>query len=173
MNDWKSKFSPASLAAVVLLVVIAAYDLFAPPPALQSKGKQEPVSKLKREASELRTQLQAAKVEIGKKTWTGAEDEIAPKAMAAVSAQARKHFVNVSAFRPQRVVNVDGVSHLNYLVAVEGGFPEIVAFLKSFETPESKIAVKAVQMTSADGATDAVRVSVSLVAYRVEGSHGN
>ncbi len=172
MKNWTKSFTPATWAALVALVLIGLYNVIAPAPSGATKGKQVPVAQLKRQGQDLRKELDVAKGRLSKRTWVGAEDEIAPKAMALVSASARKNFVSVSAFRPQRTTRVDGVAQLNYLVAIEGGYPEVVNFLRSFENADSTIAVKAVQMINSDGATDHVRASVSLVAYRVEDSNG-
>lgn len=168
MRNLTKSFSPASIAALVLLVLIAIFDFVVPKPSATKQGKQLPVSQIVQESQELSKDLDKTKSNLIAKTWVGPEDEVAPKAMALVSQFAKKNFVSVSAFRPQRTVSVDGVRQLNYLLAAEGPYPEIVKFLQSFESKDSKIAVKNVQMSSADGATDLIRASITLVAYQVE-----
>ena len=54
----------------------------------------------------------------------------------------------------------------NFLVTAEGPYPAMLRFVRAFETPESMLAVKALQINSVDGASDTVRACCSAAATR-------
>jgi hypothetical protein len=51
------------------------------------------------------------------------------------------------------------------LVALEGSYLDIVAFMRSLEKPESKLAVEMIQLNSSDGISDRTNLTLGVVAY--------
>lgn len=98
--------------------------------------------------------------------WTEGADAVSPKALEIVTEAAKAENLRISAFRPQKPSDADGLQQLTYLVAIEGRFPQVTAFLRRVETPGNRLAVTLFQVTSADGATDAVTATVGIVAFR-------
>lgn len=98
--------------------------------------------------------------------WTEGADAVSPKALEIVTQAAKAENLRISAFRPQKPSDADGLEQLAYLVAVEGRFPAVTGFLRRVETPDNRLAVTLFQVTSADGASDAVTATVGLVAFR-------
>lgn len=153
------------LSAVFALIGLGLFHFLAPQPTsdltTQKKTKAEYIA----EVDEKKAQLSVANEEFQELVWQMSRDQIGPSAMSWVSELARKHIIEVRSFRPQRTVRDNGVDQLSYLVTAEGSYPSIMEFLKEFESEDSLLAVKLIQISSIDGASDLVRASIGLVAY--------
>lgn len=155
-----------ALSAVVALVAIAAYDLFVPLPGEAPPRTTKSKTQLESEKKEAMSDLRESEALVNSMTWPGTRDSVGPAAMAWVSKRAQESYLDVSAFRPQRTISAEGLDQLNYLVTAEGPYPSMLKFIRSFESPDSMLAVKGLQINSVDGASDTVRATVTLVAYQ-------
>ena len=154
------------VSALLAMIGIALFDYLAHQPT-SSLGNSPKKSdeEFRLEVDAKTDELTAAETEFQKVLWQKSRDEIGPAAMEWVSDTARKRLIEVRSFRPQRTVRENGLDQLNYLVTTEGSYLAVMAFLKEFESEDSLLAVKLVQVGSIDGATDMVRASIGLVAY--------
>ncbi|MCH7945412.1 MAG: hypothetical protein IIC73_05275 [Armatimonadetes bacterium] len=152
-------------SAVVALVGIGIFHFAAPMPGDVPQGAPKSADEARTRAAKEGEDYRAVRDENAARLWQAARDEVSPQAMSWVSARARESFVTVSSFRPQRTNDLDGVNQMNYLVAAEGAYQDVMRFIKAFEAEDSLLAVKLVQITGIDGATDTVRASIGLVAY--------
>ena len=161
-----------AIAGVIAIVAIGGFAIMAPKPKLDPR-LDRPIEQLEEEKAGLREQNDQAASEIESMTWQTSRDEISPRAMAWVSRAAQANYVTVSAFRPQRTVEAEGLDQLNYLVTAEGAFLNVMGLIDAFESEGSLLAVKTVQLASVDGSTDTVRVTLGLVAYQGEVESGS
>ena len=158
-------FNAASIAAIIVLILIVVADNVIPRPGSgESSSKGDAATLQDIEAAEV--ELALSKLEANNRLWQTSRDEVGPQAMTWVTEIARTHFIKVSSFRPQRSTEEAGHVQMNYLVTAEGTYPNVMDFISEFETEESLLAIKLVQIGSVDGATDEVRVSISLAAYK-------
>lgn len=159
------KMNWGAISAVVALLGVAVYHFAAPMPGEVRRGTAKSDSQLRAEAATEEEKLQGVREEIEIRLWETARDEVSPEAMSWVLARASESFVTVSSFRPQRTNDLDDLEQMNYLVAAEGAYQDVLNFIKAFEDEDSHLAVKLVQLTGIDGATDTVRASIGLVGY--------
>lgn len=166
MNErgWKS----LTVAIMVVMAALFAFQMFAPKPgshkSLAQRAEEE--AKAKRSIRDLRERVAKLQKANDDRLWKGSSDELGAGTMAFVSKAAAANGLKVIAFRPQRSEVVGELTRYAYLVALEGPFPRVVSFVDSIERPKTKMAVGSVQFSSADGATDRVSASVSVVAFR-------
>ena len=160
-----------AVSAVVALLGVATFHFVAPMPGDVRKGAAKSNADQLAEAADVGAELEAVRKENEIRLWQTDRDKISPEAMSLVAEMARKSFVTVSSFRPQRTNDLDGLEQMNYLVAAEGPYQDVMNFIKAFEAEDSLLAVKLIQITGIDGATDTVRASIGLVAY-VEAKDG-
>ena len=160
-----NKVNWAAIAAFAAIVLTAAYDQIVPRDA-GLNGKAKSVAELQKEYEAKKQEYDALNEQVKGRTWQVAQDQIGPKAMDWVSKQALANFVQVNAFRPQRSVDAAGMAQLNYLLTAEGSFPNVLKFIRAFESSGSLMAIKMVQIASADGSTDAVRATIGIVTYQ-------
>ena len=153
------------VSAVLALIGVALFEFLAPQPVSSISSPLKSNQEYRKEIDQASEKLLSAEAKFQKVLWQKSRDEIGPAAMAWVSETARQKFIKVRSFRPQRSVNENGLDQLNYLVTAEGSYPAVMEFLKEFESEESLLAVKLIQVGSIDGATDLVRASIGLVAY--------
>jgi len=154
-----------AVSGVVALLGVAVFHFATPMPGEVRKGAARSDSEVRADAAKEGAEFAGVRDENAVRLWQTARDEISPEAMSWVSARARESFVTVSSFRPQRTNDLDGLYQMNYLVAAEGSYQDVMRFIKAFEAEDSLLAVKLVQITGIDGATDNVRASIGLVAY--------
>jgi Tfp pilus assembly protein PilO len=166
MNDraWNGVGIAACVAAGAVLVYHVLSPIKGPGKAVQTKANEErkqlgAISRIRGEVSDLKTKNEAV-------IWTQDPDQVAATSMAKITTLAAAKGLKLIAFRPQRAQDDGVVNRYPYLVALEGTYPNVVAFLGALETPGSKLAVSQVQIAANDGATDKVSATVGVVAYR-------
>ena len=154
-----------AVSAIVVLVGVGVFHFVVPMPGDLPQSAQKSADEVRSSAAEEGGKYMSVRKANEVRLWSSPRDEISPEAMSWVSARARESFVTVSSFRPQRTNDLDGLRQMNYLVAAEGAYQDVMRFIKAFEAEDSLLAVKLVQLTGIDGATDTVRASIGLVAY--------
>jgi len=166
VNDEKS-WSLLTVAAGVVIVGLVIYQFVVPMPKRTGAAKYnkdvEELSLAQRLAIEKGEKLEAAnKIRL----WNVGPEALGPTAMARVSNMAKNHNLEMVAFRPMRNETAGDLIRNGFTIAIEGAFPKVIQFARQLETPETKLAVISLQITATDGATDSVRASVGVVAYR-------
>ena len=165
MNLKLGNLNWGAVSAVIALLGVITFDIVAPEPVSAHPKSKKSIDEYKKEVDATSKELEAEEAALQSLLWQSSRDEIGPVAMAWVSEQARAKFVDVRSFRPQKTVREGDVEQLNYLVTAEGTYPSVLEFLKVFESEESLLAVKLIQISSIDGSSDLVRASISIVAY--------
>lgn len=97
--------------------------------------------------------------------WEGAPESITAQILQSVTVIAKAQGITMKSFRPQTAIADGDLSRNNYLVLLEGSFPQVVAFARSIDTPSSRLGISLVQVAAADQESDAVNASIGIVAY--------
>lgn len=168
MNErqWKG----ACVAAMIVLVFLAGYNFLSPQPA-----PAQAVAKRQAEVRKLETELETFRNDVTKdrklnqsRLWTQSGDQLGAEAMKIITGLAQANRLKVVAFRPQRSQTEGELTRYGYLAALDGSFPAVMGFLSSLESQAKRLALSSIQISSADGASDRVTASVSVVAFRQE-----
>lgn len=160
-----------AIAAVLALVAIGVYDFVVPKASVDANTKTlKELTKDRRVKEEEHGQTRE---KVDSLTWQVGRDEIGPRAMAWVSRAASANFVTVSAFRPQRTTEAGSLDQLNYMVTAEGSFLNVMRLIDALESPDSLMAVRSVQVASMNGASDTVRATLGLVAFKEVQANGS
>ena len=166
MSRYLARMNWGAASAVAALFGIAAYHFLTPMPGEAEVAPEKSSVELAAHKAQAMDKLAESEREVNSLTWQVPHDEVGPTAMAWVSERARANYVQINAFRPQRSLDAEGLVQLNYLVTAEGSFLNVMKLLDDFETADSLLAVRTVQIASLDGSSDVVRASIALVAYR-------
>lgn len=164
----ENNYTQIAVAGLVICLGALCFDLFGPKPSASRSGaarKKEEV-KLEADTKRLRKQVSELQIKNDERLWSEPIDEVGPKAMTLLESFARQNNLKVISFRPQRVEEEAGLERMPYQISLEGSFPKVISFVRSVETPTTKIAVTNVQIASVDGASDTVSATIGLVAYR-------
>jgi Tfp pilus assembly protein PilO len=162
-QSWRA----ATIVAMVLCVLLLAFHLFVPRQRLAANTARHQADELKlmQEVKDLRDRVSLMQTVNATHVSQGPGDSVGAEAMATVSNLAKTSNLKLIAFRPQRP-QIDGVLTRNaYLAALEGPYPNVVRLVNTIEKSSKKLAVQSMQLASADGATDKVTASVTVVAY--------
>jgi len=139
---------------------------FVPKPSAEGlvKGKrlaqlkiQDEIVDAKKKKAELTTKTDAS-------VWPADPEAVAPKVLAKLTALAKLAGVQVSSFRPQRIILLSEATQLPMSVAVTGRYPQVNQFIRSIG-PSTKLAIGSIQLASGDEAPDQVAATVSVNAY--------
>jgi Tfp pilus assembly protein PilO len=85
--------------------------------------------------------------------------------LAQLAQQAQRRSLKIGAFRPQKQQTLAGLTELPYSVQVSGPFLSVRAFLSVLDSSSSKLALRSVQIASADGKSSLVTATLGLSAY--------
>jgi len=153
--------------ALVLMVLIVAFDLLVPKPKapLTDAQHQIDVDKKTNEALSEKVLLAQARKDNQRFLWSMPVDKIGPTALSAVNELARVHQVTITAFRPQKQNEQSGLLLLPYLIVMQGTYPGVTGFLHDLQATSTKLAVNLVQVAAADQSTDQVNASIGVIAY--------
>jgi Tfp pilus assembly protein PilO len=165
----KSDITAAFFAIVAILVMIGTlvWMVFVPLPTEQgiARGRTRTENKLKADIAKAQLDASKAQAEINPLLWTGTVEEVGPQALAKVTQLSKTHRLKLVAFRPQKSVDVPGVTQLPFSITTQGAYLDTMQLVKELETPTSKLAVSLVQVAAADAYTDSVLGTINIVAY--------
>ena len=161
----------SSIAIIVALVVLAATGAVMafgnkPTTAGIASGKIRSQRELEDRIGKLEAERKAAKTTIDSWVWTEKVEDVGPKALESITAYAQRNHLKLIAFRPQKAVEVNELTQLPFVIAIEGAYPNIVRFVKDLETPSLKLGTGMIQVSTSDSNSDLVAATISVVAYR-------
>lgn len=155
------------LASLLAMAGALVWMLLVPKPTTvgMSKEKRDKEFKVRLATTEARERLIDLRTSIDKRVWPGDPDNVAPSALDRISRLARRQDLKLVALRPQRAETIHDMTMLPFIVTVEGPFPKAIAFVRSLEAPEHRMAVSLIQINATDGGSDAVTLTLGLTAY--------
>lgn len=154
----------ALLCLMTIGVAVAHYTIPSADAKLEERrGKAHLEAAIKdRKASEEKL----AALEIGDTAmWEGVSESVTSQILQSVTVIAKTQNINLKSFRPQTAVADGDLSRNNYVVLIEGSFPQVVGFIRSIDTPSSRLGISLVQVSASDQETDSVNATVGIVAY--------
>jgi len=152
-----------SLVALVAGLVV----LWLPHPALgaprpqSEKQVQDLMNKSDAEKAEFATLDKANRT----RTWSCSQEEVGPSALATMTRLAKVCRLKLTAFRPQKAVELKGVTEMPFLMEVEGTFLNIESLLKELEKPELKLVPDMFQLAAGDESVENVTATITVAAF--------
>lgn len=155
------------LASVVVLAGTLVFMLVAPKPTTKglAKERRDKEFKVKLDTEKARQRLAETKDELKGRVWTGPLEQIGPASLERIDKLAAKRRLKMIALRPQRTDEIADFVVVPLTVTVEGSFPDVMAFVREVQAPTNKLSVAQIQLASADGASDAVTLTLGLNAF--------
>ncbi len=161
--------APTTVAMVVAILMLAAAFLLMvlPKPKeglTEQKIKGDTFAAKKDESNAIKA-ADKLKPLVANQTWSGSGADIAPTVLALLSKIAAKHNVQLVSLRPQRTVVAGDLTQSAYLINLTGAFPDVLAFERELDKPDSRLAVENTQLGAADETTDNVTGTLAVEAY--------
>jgi Tfp pilus assembly protein PilO len=157
------------LAAIVMLLGTLLYMLLVPTPSTAGLAKGRDLSRRKI-TKEIETARQRAN-ELEKANqaylWSDTAESVTASVLNDITAQARRKSLKMTAFRPQRPQTLETLTELPFSVQLSGPYPAVRDVVAALDTPQSKIALRSLQMASSDGGSSAVTATLAFSAYTV------
>lgn len=157
------------LAAILLLLGTLLYMVLVPVPSAagMAKGRTLSRNKITDEISKAKTRANELEKANKAYLWNDTADGVTAKVLNTITAQAKSKSLKMAAFRPQRPQALETLTELPFSVQISGPYPAVRAVISTLNTPKSKIALKSIQIASADGASSAVTATIAFSAYTV------
>lgn len=158
------------LCSILILLGTLGFMIFVPAPGVagQALKNENNKRKLENDIDSAKQRTQEAKAAVAARVWSGTQDAVMASVMAKLSQRSAAGHVQISAFRPQKPVVVQNMSELPFTVQISGTYPTVLRFLNGLDTPENKMALRSIQIASADGATSAVNATAGLSVYMAD-----
>jgi Tfp pilus assembly protein PilO len=172
MISFKTKNDSASaivfIFGVILILGSAAWITLIPLPTEQASSganRTQNLKKIKEATDKAESEAVASQAAIDAMLWTESAQEVSPKAFAIVNQFALKHHLKVASFRPQKPVDVQGMTEIPFGLSVDGSYPDTMQLVKDLETTDTKLALSLIQINSAEASSDHVNGTINFVAY--------
>ena len=153
--------------SIVILAATLAYMLLVPPPTAAGMAKGREMSRQKIQDEIDRARARSAQIEKANRArlWQGNVDTVTSAALGKLTDLANRRSLKMTAFRPQRPQELEGVSEIPFSVQISGPYPAVRAMIAALDSSGAKLALRSVQMASSDPATSAVTATLGLSAY--------
>jgi len=172
MIDFKNKDElPTNVvicASLIVLVAAGACMKFMPKPEPPSQ-KQDATARRKIMATtkSIKDKIASVSQELSAKTWPGLPEEIGPVALKQVNGLLQNHHLKLVGFHSQKPIEQPNVTLVPFIVSVDGGFLNVMAFTRDLERSGTKLAVNLFQVSSADQGSDKVTASIGITTYQL------
>ena len=170
----RAEATPSAILICAVLTLLGAlfYMLLVPPPNSKGlvAGKERSAQQLTHQIDQLRTRTAKAKADAANGLWKGDHDTVMALILARLTKQAAHSGLQIGAFRPQKQQAISGMIELPVIVQVSGAYPTVLSFVQSLGTANSQLAVRSLQIASADAASNVVSATIGLSAYYVDTS---
>jgi hypothetical protein len=155
------------LLSIVILTGSLLFMLLVPKPTTAglANGRDRSRRQVRLETEKAKVRLKIAQAAVRPRLWSGTGDSVTGAVLALLAQQAQQRSLKIGAFRPQKQQALSGLTELPYSVQVSGPFLSVRAFLSALDTGSSRLALRSVQLASADGKTSQVTATVGLSAY--------
>lgn len=160
---------PSILIVLSLLILLGAliYMVAIPKPSVAGivKGREKSKRRVQDDIKKTYAQLETTEKIVRPRLWKEEGEAITPLILAQLTQQATAQKLRISAFRPQRLQVLDGVTEVPYSVYVNGSYTAVLALLKGLDAPKSKVILRSTQISSSDPKTSTVTAVIGVSVY--------
>lgn len=172
MIDFKNKdelpTNVVILGSLAVLVISGACLKLLPPPQVPSARAEESArNKILHVTSAIKSDINNERRSMASSTWPGHPEDIGPIALKQVNALLQNRHLKLVGFHAQKVIEQPNITLIPFVVSVDGGFPNVMAFTRDLEKSGTKLVVNLFQLSNADQSTDKVTASIGITAYQL------
>ncbi len=153
--------------SLVLLIATLIFTLVYKKPSVADlpKGQNIKTRQLIAAASDAKARAADIQVSSQSKLWQGDPETIMAQILSQLTDRSQRAQLTMSAFRPQKSQIVSGLNELPFSVQISGPYKAILPFIQSFDTPDTKVALRSIQFASLGGDSSTVSATIALSAY--------
>lgn len=155
------------LLSILILFGSLIYVLVVPEPSAagMAKGRTLSRQKIEQEIEAITRRSQEVRAAVKRRTWQGEVESVTALVLQKLTAQANQRSLKITAFRPLKGQVVEGMTELPFSVQITGVFPNVSAMLKGLDAPDTRIALRSVQIAASDGVSSQVTATLGLSVY--------
>ncbi|AIE85988.1 hypothetical protein [Fimbriimonas ginsengisoli] len=102
---------------------------------------------------------------VKEKMWSQTIDTLGSTVLDQLTRMSEEEKLQLSGFHTEKAIDVAGLKEAPFVLTVEGTFPQVIAFMKKLEGPQSKLAVNLLQISASDTAPGNVTATLGLVGF--------
>ena len=157
------------LASILMLLGTLLYMIFVPVPSTAGLAKGRDLSRRTITKEIETTRARADELEKTNQVylWNDTAESVTASVLGNITAQSRRKALKMTAFRPQRPQTLESLTELPFSVQLSGPYLAVRDVVSVLNTPQSKIAMRSLQMSSSDGGSSAVTATLAFSAYTV------
>lgn len=155
------------LLSILILFGSLIYVLAVPEPSAagMAKGRTLSRQKIEQEIEAITRRSQEVRAAVKRRTWQGEVESVTALVLQRLTAQANQRSLKITAFRPLKGQVIEGMTELPFSVQITGAFPNVSAMLKGLDAPDTRIALRSVQIAASDGVSSQVTATLGLSVY--------
>ena len=165
----KEDVLPSSLILLSLVILTAAliYTLLIPDPTTAAviSSRHATIRTVTNDILYSQKRSDEASAAIEPRLWTGTPNHVSAAVLALVNESATGETLDMTAFRPQRSQDLDGVTELPFSVQLSGSFTGIRQVIRQIDGPKSKVVLRSVQVNASEEAQGTVTATLVISAY--------
>jgi hypothetical protein len=165
----REDYLPSSLMliSIVLLLGCLIYMIVVPAPTTAGDviSRNAKINTVTSDILYSRKRANEARAAVVPKLWTGSSNHVSAAVLALITANTSQNSLKLTAFRPQRTVDLDGVTELPYTVQLAGTFADIRDVMRSLDAGNSKVVLRSVQVNASEEVTNTVQATLVISAY--------
>ncbi|HEV2473954.1 MAG TPA: type 4a pilus biogenesis protein PilO [Chthonomonadales bacterium] len=170
MINFRQKEYAGSSAAALLAIVVLAGSLLVmllpqPSAAISAQVRARQLHNLRNEISKARIQTKQTNAANSKLLWQGNPQEVTSLVLKQITGYANQRNLTLTAFRPQRMVALQGIVELPYSVHITGPYLKVREVVSLLDSPGNRLALSSVQFASSDESSSLVTATVNLAAF--------
>jgi len=171
MINFKTKEDvlPSSLILFSLIAIVATvlFVVFVPAPSAEAvrRASSLTTNELLTQILDERQQADVARSAIGPRLWKGDANHVGADVLALVTASTQQNQVKLSAFRPQRTVDLGGVIELPYTIQLSGSYAGVRAVTENIDAKNSKVVLRSIQVNASEEVAGTVTSTLGISAY--------
>ena len=169
MIDFKNKDElPTNVvicgSLAVMVIAGACLKLLPPPQAPSSKQDAAARNKIIKSTKAIMDATTAERQSLTGSTWPGRPEDVGPITLKQVNSLLQSRHLKLVGFHAQKAIEQPNITLIPFVVSVDGGFPNVMAFTRDLEQSGTKLVVNLFQISNADQSTDTVTASIRITA---------
>ena len=159
--------SAVIVAALVILLCTAIFYFAVPEPTVAGLAtkSQRNKTQLVTDTEQAKERAKSDEAATQAQIWEGDPENVEARALAELTNHAAAGKLQMSAFRPEKTVSVNGLLEVPFNVQVAGPYLSILSFLRSLDASSTKIALRSIQVAASGGNSSDVTATVGFSVY--------
>jgi hypothetical protein len=172
MIDFKNKDElPTNVVicgSIAVLVIAGAFMKLMPAPqAPTARQNSDARKKIMNSTKAIKDKIDKERASLAVNTWPGKPEDVGPIALKQINALLQNRHLKLVGFHAQKAIEQPNITLIPFVVSVDGGFPNVMAFTRDLEQSGTKLVVNLFQLSNADQSTDKVTASIGITAYQL------